>query len=358
MKKAGLLKAYIRARRNIIAAGIIWILIFFCLFMLEHVSVKAVWYPTLLCAVFCLLIAVYDFVCFVRSHRQRMEAKKHIEITLDNLPEPENLMEEDYQELLRVMLARKNDEVNDIRTVRKETEEYVTMWTHQIKTPLTALQLTVGDCREPERTEMLERIFEIEQYADMMLQFLRLGDAVSDLVLKHYSVRNMVNQTVKYFARIFISKNISVHVDIPAELSVVTDEKWMVFVLKQLVSNALKYTEQGSISIYVEEAPLPRERQLQPQQDIWAESCIGAAGKQADCKYVRLIIEDTGIGIASDDLPRIFERGYTGYNGRKDKKATGLGLYLTQRIVRLLNHEIHITSKVGQGTRVEIDIQG
>lgn len=358
MKKAGLLKAYIRARRNIIAAGTVWILIFFCLFALEHVTVKAVWYPTLLCAVLMLAYVAYDFARFVKRHKQRMEAKKHIEITVDNLPEPENLMEEDYQELLRVMLARKNDEVNDIRIVRKEAEEYVTMWMHQIKTPLTALQLTAGDCREPERTEMLERIFEIEQYADMMLQFLRLEDAVSDLVLKRYSVRNMVNQTVKYFARIFISKNISVHVDIPAELSVVTDEKWMVFVLKQLVSNALKYTEQGSIRIYVEEAPLPRERQLPPQEDVWAKQCIGAAGKQENCRYVRLMIEDTGIGIAPDDLPRIFERGYTGYNGRKDKKATGLGLYLTQRIVRLLNHKIYITSKVGQGTRVELDIQG
>lgn len=358
MKKAGLLKAYIRARRNIIAAGTVWILIFFCLFALEHVTVKAVWYPALLCAVLMLAYVAYDFARFVKRHKQCMEAKKHIEITVDNLPEPENLMEEDYQELLRVMLARKNDEVNDIRIVRKEAEEYVTMWMHQIKTPLTALQLTAGDCREPERTEMLERIFEIEQYADMMLQFLRLEDAVSDLVLKRYSVRNMVNQTVKYFARIFISKNISVHVDIPAELSVVTDEKWMVFVLKQLVSNALKYTEQGSIRIYVEKAPLPRERQLPPQEDVWAKQCIGAAGKQENCRYVRLMIEDTGIGIAPDDLPRIFERGYTGYNGRKDKKATGLGLYLTQRIVRLLNHEIYITSKVGQGTRVELDIQG
>lgn len=358
MKKAGLLKAYIRARRNIIAAGTVWILIFFCLFALGHVPVKAVWYPTLLCAVLMLAYVAYDFARFVKSHKQRMEAKKHIEITVDNLPEPENLMEEDYQELLRVMLVRKNDEVNNIRIVRKEAEEYVTMWMHQIKTPLTALQLTAGDCREPERTEMLERIFEIEQYADMMLQFLRLEDAVSDLVLKRYSVRNMVNQTVKYFARIFISKNISVHVDIPAELSVVTDEKWMVFVLKQLVSNALKYTEQGSIRIYVEKAPLPRERQLPPQEDVWAKQCIGAAGKQENCRYVRLMIEDTGIGIAPDDLPRIFERGYTGYNGRKDKKATGLGLYLTQRIVRLLNHEIYITSKVGQGTRVELDIQG
>lgn len=359
MKTLTFIKSYIRDRRRIIIAAVAWILIFFCLFVLEHVTVRAVWYPTLLCMVLVLGYSVYDYVCFMRKHRQRMIAEKHIEVTTIDLPAPENLMEKDYQELLQVMLTAKNEEINDIRSARKETEEYVTMWTHQIKTPLTALQLTAGDCQEPERSEMLARIFEIEQYADMMLQFLRLESAVSDLVLKRYSVKSMVNQTVKYFARIFISKNISVHVDIPDELTVVTDEKWMVFVLKQLVSNALKYTEQGSVSIYAEQIVrlqnMP-EQPGQPQQDIWAEQCIKPDGDNNFKKYVRLIIEDTGIGIADDDLPRIFERGYTGYNGRKDKKATGLGLYLTERIVNMLNHEIHITSKVGQGTRVQLDI--
>lgn len=353
MKTLELLKSYIRDRRRVAIAAVIWILIFFCLFALEHVTLRAVWYPTLLCAVLIILYVVYDFGRFVRKHKQRMVAENHIELTTANLPEPDNLVEEDYQELLRLMLTRKNDEINDIRANRKETEEYVTMWTHQIKTPLTALQLTAGDCREPERTEMLARIFEIEQYADMMLQFLRLEDAVSDLVLKRYAVKNMVNQAVKYFARIFISKNISVHVDIPDALSVVTDEKWFVFVLKQIISNALKYTEQGSVNISAEESVLPQNH---AQQDDWAKQCTKTVEGKNNTGYVRVIIEDTGIGIAADDLPRIFERGYTGYNGRKDKKATGLGLYLTERIVKMLNHEIHISSEIGKGTRVELDI--
>ena len=130
----------------------------------------------------------------------------------------------------------------------------------------------------------------------------------------------MVNQAVKYFARMFISKGIAVKIEIPEGRKIVTDEKWMVFVLKQLISNALKYTKQGNIHIYMQESIL--------------------------------VIEDTGIGIADDDLPRIFERGYTGYNGRKDKKATGLGLFLTDRILKQLNHKITITSEVGVGTKV------
>ena len=95
--------------------------------------------------------------------------------------------------------------------------------------------------------------------------------------------------------------------------------------MKQLISNALKYTKQGSINITLN-------------------------NKQ-------LIIEDTGIGIVPEDLPRIFERGYTGYNGRKDKKATGLGLYLTKQILTPLNHNIEVSSKKGEGTRVSINLE-
>ena len=156
----------------------------------------------------------------------------------------------------------------------------------------------------------------------MMLQYLRLEGGGNDYVLADYSVKDMVNQAVKYFARIFISKGISVKIQVDESRKVVTDEKWMVFVLKQLISNALKYTSKGEI-------------------------CISFDNDE-------LLIKDSGIGIAEEDLPRIFDRGYTGYNGRKDKKATGLGLYLTKQILDRLNHKIEIDSQIGVGTRVFI----
>jgi signal transduction histidine kinase len=148
---------------------------------------------------------------------------------------------------------------------------------------------------------------------------------VYDYVLKAYSVREMVNQSVRYFARLFISRGISLRVEIPKECRIVTDEKWMVFVLKQLMSNALKYTPEGSITI-----------------------------DMPDTCHIR--IADTGIGIAPEDLPRIFDRGYTGYNGRRDKKATGLGLFLVKNILTQLGAEIEVRSKVEQGTEVWIGI--
>lgn len=335
LRAVNLIRAYIRARYRVLMAALVWVTIFFCLFILCHIPLSALWYPTLLSACIMLLYTVYDYICFVRKHRRLKEAERHIDITTDNLPEACNLIEEDYINLLKNMLYRKNETIADIRMARRDMLEYVTLWSHQIKTPLTALKLTAGDSAEPERTEMLARLFEMEQYVDMMLQFLRMEGEGNDLVLKPYSLRSMVNQAVKYFARIFISKGISVHVKIDEQLSVVTDEKWLVFVLKQLISNALKYTEHGSITISAE--------RFGSASEVFKAS----AG-------IRLVIRDTGIGIAAEDIPRIFERGYTGYNGRKDKKATGLGLYLTDCIMHMLGHGIRIASDVGRGTSVEL----
>lgn len=303
----------------------IWIGVFLLLFSLMEVSFRYIWYPFLICVAVFLCYTIFDFMHFVRRHRELQRIKNHIDLTLDNLPEPETVKERDYQELLKEMLWRKNQNINEIKTSKNEITEYVTIWTHQIKTPLTAMQLIAAESEETVKTEVMPCLLEMEQYIDMMLQYLRLEGSGTDYVLTEYRVKSMVNQAVKYFARIFISKGIQVRIEIPEEMKVVTDEKWMVFVLKQLISNALKYTKGGSITISMDRNQI-------------------------------LCIEDTGIGIAPEDLPRIFERGYTGYNGRRDKKATGLGLFLVDRILKQLKHDVKITSEVNVGTKVFIDL--
>lgn len=115
------------------------------------------------------------------------------------------------------------------------------------------------------------------------------------------------------------------------DIQVLTDEKWLEFVIEQILSNAIKYTAGGTISIYLKEEPEKETKEL--------------------------IIEDTGIGIAPEDLPRIFEKGYTGYNGHADKRSTGIGLYLCRKIMRKLSHEITIESEIGKGTRVHLRLQ-
>lgn len=319
---------YIRSKRRSVIAFAIAVTIFLVVFYLMDIPLKVIWYPALICVLCAVIYAAIDFNLYRHKHNALVNAMNNIDVTTDNLPVWTELIERDYQELLSSMLKQKNKKLQDIREAREETTEYVAMWTHQIKTPLTALQLTAGTVPEPVHTELMARLFEIENYVDTMLQFVRLEGNVNDLVLKPYNLKSMVNQAVKYFARIFITKNLQVQINVPDELEIVTDEKWFVFVLKQLISNALKYTEKGAVSIFAVK----------------------------DDNKVTLTIEDTGIGIAPEDLPRIFERGYTGYNGRKDKKASGLGLYLTKRITKLLSQSITITSIPAKGTKVTLQI--
>lgn len=313
---------YLKDRKLIFIAILFWIAIFSGVFALCGIEFKYVWYPTVLGCMALVICLVVDFVCYYKKCRSLTMVENSIDVTLDNLPKTSNQIEEMYTELLKLLTNEKNEEINNILNSKKETMEYVTLWSHQIKTPITALQLLANDTDEEIRIEILNRLFEIEQYQDMMLQYLRLEGGGNDYVLADYSVKDMVNQAVKYFARIFISKGISVKIQVDESRKVVTDEKWMVFALKQLISNALKYTSKGEI-------------------------CISFDNDE-------LLIKDSGIGIAKEDLPRIFDRGYTGYNGRKDKKATGLGLYLKKQILDRLNHKIEIDSQIGVGTRVFI----
>lgn len=331
MKRAKISKYIYHKRYGICMYGIS-VLVFAVLFALSQIPFRHIWYPALLCFCIFLTFGCVDYLRFNKKHRQLLHAVHAIDVTMEYLPEAYDLLEEDYQQLLCVMNERKNESLEHYRQKSEELTEYLTLWSHQIKTPMTALQLTTDGINEPARTETKKQIFEIEQYVDMMLQYLRLQDNTSDLVLQKYYLCDMVNQAVKYYARVFISKKLAVHIDIEEKKMVVTDEKWFVFVLKQLLSNALKYTDAGAITIRVRQS-------------------------EANAPLV-LEITDTGIGIAKEDVPRIFERGYTGYNGRKDKKATGLGLYLTNQVLAMLNHSICIMSDIGKGTTVAITFIG
>lgn len=168
-------------------------------------------------------------------------------------------------------------------------------------------------------SDMKMELFKIEQYVEMALNYLRVEDISSDLSFKQYAVDDMVRQVIRKYAKIFISKKIKMNFK-PTGRYIVTDDKWFVFVLEQLISNALKYTKKGQISIYMKEKSL--------------------------------VIEDTGIGIPAEDLPRIFEKGFTGYNGRENKKSTGIGLYLCKNIMDKLQWNITADSEVGRGTKI------
>lgn len=304
---------------------LLWQGLLFLTFYLSGSKGEQLLYPMWLSLFVIIVYGVYDYIDKRAKHIKLEAAMEHIDLTAENLPAAVGIVERDYQQLIGILLEDGKNTKSRYSQLNQDTTEFITLWTHQVKTPLTALQLAMQELDAPDKGALTARLFEIEQYCDMILQYLRLEGSGTDYVLEKYQVRSMVNQSVKYFSRTFISKGLAVKVDIPEDAYIVTDEKWVVFALKQIISNALKYTERGMITI-----------------DMPAANSIR--------------VTDTGIGISQEDLPRIFERGYTGFNGRRDKKATGIGLFLVKTIIEKLSGTVVIDSELGKGTSVTCNL--
>ena len=299
------------------------ILIFSAVVWLSGAGGVLAGYTALLSGVLALLLALLDLRRFSLRHRQLSDALKSICVSDEQLPPPENLIEEDYRQLIRALGEEKQRQTSAMDLRMSDMQDYFTLWAHQIKTPIAAMRLILQTKPENSAGEIEGELFRVEQYVEMVLNYLRLDSDSTDFVFKTCALDGIIRQCVRKYAKQFIRKRISLEYQ-GTDLQVLTDEKWLCFVIEQILSNALKYTAAGSIRIFT----------------------------QGDT----LVIADTGMGIAPEDLPRVFEKGYTGYNGRTDKKATGIGLYLCKKILQKLGHGISISSEVGKGTRVSIDL--
>ena len=223
-----------------------------------------------------------------------------------------------------------------IRTLEKDKKElkiqhqekqsdlldYYTLWVHQIKTPIAASKLLVQDLQEQMLKNQLEQeLFKIDSYTNLVLPYLRLESFHDDLVVEKENIGDLIKEVVKKYALFFIQQGLSLNLH-DLNHTVITDKKWFLVILEQVLSNSLKYTKQGSIEIFFQE----------------------------DTLYMK----DTGLGIQNSDLLRAFERGFSGYNGRLTHQSSGLGLYLSKKIADKLGHELHLHSVVGEGTTVMI----
>lgn len=270
-----------------------------------------------------LIWMIRDYARTNTRHRMLTDALGQQYFYGEGLPDSLHLLERDYQALVEKLCRQAQDQEQSMRRKQKEREEYYTVWAHQIKTPISALRLLMQQEEFCGKREMTMELFRVEQYVQMVLSYLRLEDMNGDLLIKTYDLDGIIRQAVKKYSRFFIGKKLHLAYE-PVNTQVLTDEKWLEFVLEQLLSNAVKYTrEGGTIRIWMDG---PRT----------------------------LAISDTGIGIRREDLPRVFEKGFTGLNGRSQKRATGLGLYLCSRILDRLSHRITIDSAPGQGTTVRI----
>ncbi|MCD8311328.1 MAG: sensor histidine kinase [Firmicutes bacterium] len=269
-------------------------------FALYELPLAAVLYP--------LTVSLIIFAVWLALDYRR-ELKRHMEISC---------LEKRNGELAT--------EISELKHKSDERTDYYSVWTHQIKTPISSMRLSLGGADSETNRRLSYDLHRIESYVDMAMTYLRLDSDSTDFAFGEYDIDEMIKGAVRRLSGEFVYRRIRLEY-LPLGYRALTDEKWLSFVIEQILSNALKYTKEGgSVAIYKEDD-------------------------------MTLFIRDTGIGISPEDLPRIFERGFTGYNGREDKKASGIGLYLCRRICGALGHKITVSSEVGVGTTVMLDLR-
>lgn len=311
---------YLSRRRKIFALAAVCMGIFALVFWLYKLPIQAAVYPGLLS----LLVLVIALLSDYGRQRRMDQALAALTALPDSLGEDlrELGADERYAAIIRALLAREGEEKAAAENLSRGRMDYFTAWVHQIKTPIAAMELTLQGMDDSCSRALKEELVRVEQYVQMVLTYLRLDSETTDFVFREVGLDHLIKSALRRFAGQFIRKGIALQY-IPTGKTVVTDEKWLLFVVEQILSNALKYTAVGSVTIDV-------------------------AGNL-------LSIRDTGIGIAPEDLPRIFQRGYTGFNGRLEQRSSGIGLYLCKRICDSLGIRISAQSQPGVGTCLQLD---
>lgn len=317
-----LLKSFLYERRVIYGMYILFWGLIFLTFYLYGISFVPFWDGWLFTM---FMLVVYSLVSFYRFFRKQKQlellATKDLQLSsLIFLPAPTTLTEQTYQEVLRLVLENKNEQQEALQQKQRDMLDDFGLWLHQIKTPVAALDLLIQSGQLNPRT-MKNEVFKINEYLQMILNYMRQNLDQADLVFQQLSIEKIIKTVVKKYATFFSQKNLSLELN-NLEGMVYSDQKWLIFILEQIIFNAIKYTEDGTISI------------------TFADN--------------QLSIQDTGMGIRAEDLPRVFEKGYTGMNGREQQRASGLGLYLSQQAANKLGCRIYIESQMSKGTKVTI----
>lgn len=319
---------YLREHRGIICIEILFACIFAVTFLLYHLPLAAVLYPVSLCFFAgCLYLGLSMYKAYVKHQKMALVAALGgaavREVLEEDVSGNKSILEADYRKIIGNLCGEICSMEERANASYLEMIDYFTLWVHQIKTPIASMELHLNGEDSKLSRRLASDILHIEQYVEMVLTYLRMGDGTSDYVFRPIDLDGIIRENIRKLRGDFIMKKLALVYE-PIHETVVSDEKWLSFVIEQLLSNALKYTEEGSVTIFLE-----------------------APGV--------LCIRDTGIGIAPEDIPRIFEKGYTGGNGREDKRATGIGLYLCKQICDRIGTKIQVESRVEQGTTVRID---
>lgn len=282
----------LKKEEKYIAATIFSMIVFWLVFIMANLDKS---YLYLAFQIILLILVIYIIISSFLYKKELSSKEKLEELQLENI-------------------ALKNKVIEN----KKYTQEYFLMWIHQIKTPITAANLLI-DMDEIDKAAIKKQLFYIEDYTNMALTFLKISDPEADMDITSVELDKVIRPILKKFSIIFISNRITLEYE-GIEDEVLTDAKWLSILIEQIISNAIKYSVGGKVSIIYH-----KERNS-------------------------LEIKDTGIGIRSEDIPKIFDRGYSGFNGRLNQKSSGIGLFLAKEIASKLSIKIELKSQLGEGS--------
>ena len=316
-----ILKSYLKKNIKVYILFVVFIAIFFIMFYLYNLPLEALIYTGSFCFLASVIASFSDFVNYRESYKKLKFLEKNILNDLEDLPKSLDIRIDYYHKIIEKLYEELEKLTQENRKKNTDMVDYYSMWVHQIKTPIAAMNFLL-DNEEVDQKNLQQELFKIERYVEMVLTYIRLDSISSDYVITKINLDEVVKDSVKKYATIFINKKIKLNY-VSHETMVISDKKWLSFAFEQILGNSVKYSSTGG--------------------EITIETCEN-----------KLVIEDNGMGIKEEDLPRIFEKGFTGFNGRYEKKSSGLGLYLCKKTLDKLGHHIEISSKVGEGTKIEI----
>ena len=316
---------YIASKRAAVLAWMVFCILFAVSFLAYRLPVSAVIYPAALSGAIGFAFILFGFF---KAKKRYIVLKRTTgeNMTWGDLPEMPRDIETD--ELVRIIdeLYKKQERVlAEMQRKNSEMREYYTVWAHQIKTPISVMKLRLQSEDSPLSRSMQSELSRIEGYVEMVMVYLRLGSNDHDYVFKECDLDSLIKHSVSRFSSEFIDRGIGLEYG-GVDFELVTDKKWFCFVLEQILSNSLKYTpSDGVIRIFMKDRGT-------------------------------LCIADTGIGIAYEDQPRVFDMSYTGLNGRENRASSGIGLYLCKRICDRLGIGIGLNSEPNRGTTVCLEL--
>ena len=316
-----LLYEYLKMKKTSIIGILGVYAILFVFVILYRIPIEVILYPFILTIVFVLMVLLFDYIKYKEKVNKIIQICNDVSSCYSVKINDKNIFDEYYLDIINELLKENRKQVSQIQKKVSDVNDYFSIWVHQIKTPIASMKLKI-DNEQIDSLQLASDLNRIDHYVDLVLSFLKFDEEKIDLYFRKTDVDRIMRESLKKFSNDFIIKKIKLDYKL-SKREVLTDEKWLSFVFDQLLSNALKYTDKGTISIYYD-----------------GDSC--------------LCIKDSGIGIALADIERLFEKGFTGYNGRQYKKASGIGLYMCKRMCDKLNIAISIESVVNEYTLVKL----